>query len=75
MSRRRVKEYRPDEALSLVSADREGKPLSCPSCGSESVVRKPPRVKSAGHQGRIRLACSGCGRLASYLDGAGPPIR
>ena len=35
MGRRHVKEFRPDEALSLISADREGKVLRCPSCGCE----------------------------------------
>ena len=37
MGRRHVKEFRPDEALGLISADREGKLPPCPSCGAATV--------------------------------------
>lgn len=71
MGRRHVKEFRPDEALSLISADREGKLLRCPTCGSESVERDPPRASgSDSATGRVQLACSGCGRLVAYVDRA-----
>jgi len=68
VGRRHVKEFRPDEALSLISADRDGKRLRCPSCGSESVERNPPRAE--GPTGRVHLLCDGCGRVVSYIDRA-----
>ena len=64
MSRRHVKEFRPDEALSLITADREGKALQCPSCGSDSVNRNP---HSRTERGRVALSCGGCGRLVEYV--------
>jgi hypothetical protein len=70
MGRRHVKEFRPDEALSLISADREGKALSCPSCGSDTVARMPPRLADGSPQGRVQLSCEGCGRLVAYIDRA-----
>ena len=70
MSRRHVKEFRPDEALSLICADREGKSLPCPSCGSDAIQRDPP---DHGHPatGRVLLTCAACGRVVSYIDRAG----
>jgi hypothetical protein len=69
MGRRHVKEFRPDEALSLISADREGKQLRCPSCGCDTVERDPPRpADGAGTPGRVQLLCDGCGRLVAYID-------
>ena len=73
MGRRHVKEYRPDEALSLISADRESKPLRCPSCGSDAVSRLPPRTPAGAPQGRIQLTCGACTRLVAYIDRAGQP--
>lgn len=71
MGRRHVKEFRPDEALSLISADREGKLLNCPSCGSGPVTRDPARASSElSLTGRVQLACGACGRLVSYIDRA-----
>lgn len=70
VSRRHVKEFRPDEALSLISADRDGKPLRCPSCGAESVTRTPARDASQAGGARVHLGCQGCGRLVSYIDRA-----
>ncbi len=66
MTRRHAKEYRPDEALSLVSADRAGESLCCPSCGSSKVRRTPPRAAPAA--GRVQLVCAGCGRVVRYID-------
>ncbi len=68
MGRRHVKEFRPDEALSLISADRDGKLLRCPSCGSEAVERHPPRDAGSGPVGRVQLGCGECGRLVAYVD-------
>lgn len=74
MGRRHVKEFRPDEVLSLIAADRNGRTLSCPCCGSDSVSRDPPRDPAAdpSHQaGKVRLSCTACGRLASYVERPG----
>ena len=69
MGRRHVKEFRPDEALSLISADREGKVLRCPSCGCEAVERDPPRPSDGGGTpGQVQLLCDGCRRLVAYID-------
>lgn len=68
MSRRHVKEFRPDEVLSLISADREGKSLPCPSCGNATVERTPSRPDPGEHSGRVQLTCAGCGRLVTYID-------
>ncbi len=69
MSRRHVKEFRPDEALSLIIADREGKCLRCPSCGGGPVVRTPSRAEdSPPIAGRVSLECPACGRLVAYID-------
>ena len=71
MGRRHVKEFRPDEALSLISADRETRPLRCPSCGSDAVDRSPGRHQAHDHSaGRVVVACKACGRLVSYIDRA-----
>jgi hypothetical protein len=73
VSRRHVKEFRPDEALSLISADREGKVLRCPSCASNTVHRTPDRSEGGSHpiaEGRVTLACGACGRVVSYIDRA-----
>jgi transposase-like protein len=74
VGRRGIKEYRAPEALILIAADRDHKPLVCPSCGSPAVDRNPPRPLKADDQpaGRVTLHCSACGRSAVYIDrGAG----
>ena len=69
MGRRHVKEFRPDEALSLISADRNGEVLQCPCCGGVAVSRNPTRPEE-GQQvsGRVTLTCNACGRIVSYID-------
>lgn len=69
MGRRHVKEFRPDQALSLISADRNGEALQCPCCGAVAVARSPTRPED-GHQvaGPVTLTCSTCGRIVSYID-------
>ncbi len=72
MGRRHVKEYRPDEALALISADREGRAILCPSCGSEAMERTPCRQpEGEPNLGRVVLTCGKCGRLVAYIDRAG----
>ena len=71
VSRRHVKEFRPDEALGLISADREGKMPSCPSCGAAAVTRTPIRPGD-GHpvEGPVTRTCGACGRVVTYIDRA-----
>ena|SRR6478609_11423699 len=67
VGRRGIKEYRAGEALTLIALDREGKSLTCPSCGGTKVVRTPKRAAPA-EAGRVTLHCDACGRHASYLS-------
>ena len=68
MGRRGIKEYRAPEALILIAADRDQKPLVCPSCNSPQVERTPTRSSSEDAQGgRVTLHCSACGRTAAYI--------
>ena len=69
MGRRHVKEFRPDEALGLISADRDGKVVPCPSCGAATMGRRPNRPED-GHlvAGPVTLACAACGRVVTYID-------
>jgi len=75
MGRRGVKEYRAQEALALIAADRDGEPLVCPSCGSPEVGRPPRRRDSKGpaEPRRVTLACADCGRQALYTPAALAP--
>jgi RNase P subunit RPR2 len=68
LGRRGIKEYRAPEALILIAADRDQKPLVCPSCNSVAVVRTPVRSSSEDAQGgRVTLHCTDCGRSAAYI--------
>ncbi len=68
MGRRGVKEYRAPEALVLIAADRDQKPLVCPSCGSATVERVPERSSAEDAQGgRVTLHCCACSRSAAYI--------
>lgn len=69
MGRRGIKEFRAPEALALVAADRDRRPLVCPSCGTETITRTPkrPPPNTPLEPGRIALHCSKCGRSAAYL--------
>lgn len=69
MGRRGIKEYRAPEALVLIAADRDNKPLVCPSCGSTAVERNPERPGSGPPPaGRVTLLCSACKRSAVYIS-------
>ncbi len=70
MGRRGVKEYRAPEALILIAADRDQKPLVCPSCGSAEVERIPLRTPDELQGGRVTLHCSTCSRTAAYIPRA-----
>ena len=68
MGRRGIKEYRAPEALILIAADRDQKPLVCPSCNSPDVERIPERSSSEDAQGgKVTLHCPACGRTAAYI--------
>lgn len=77
MGRRGIKEFRAPEALALVAADRDRKPLLCPSCGTATITRTPkrPATTAPPELGRITLLCSKCGRSAAYLPRAPDPSR
>ncbi|HKU62130.1 MAG TPA: hypothetical protein VJQ44_12980 [Gemmatimonadales bacterium] len=66
MGRRGIKEYRAPEALILIAADRDQKPLVCPSCNATAIERVPQRSGDAAG-GRITLHCAACGRTAVYI--------
>jgi RNase P subunit RPR2 len=66
VGRRGIKEYRAGEALVLIAADRDHKPLVCPTCSTPSVERHPKRNDQPA--GRVTLTCRTCGRVASYLE-------
>lgn len=70
VGRRGVKEFRAPEALILIAADRDQKPLVCPSCGSADVDRIPLRTPDELQGGRVTLHCSTCGRTAAYIPRA-----
>ena len=53
VGRRGIKEYRAPEALILIAADRDQKPLVCPSCGSLAVERVPERSSAEDAQGIV----------------------
>jgi hypothetical protein len=68
VGRRGIKEYRAPEALILIAADRDQKPLVCPSCGSPEVERIPTRSSADDVQGgRVTLHCAACSRSAAYI--------
>ncbi len=70
MGRRGVKEFRADEALQLILADRDHDPLACPSCGSPEIERTPRRRVSSARWDRHRqvtLKCLACSRRAVYV--------
>ncbi len=73
MGRRGIKEYRAPEALILIVADRDRKPLVCPSCGATDIHRNPPR--GSEEPGRVTLTCASCGRSAVYLEAGTGPVR
>lgn len=70
MGRRKIKEYRPSEALALIAADRDQQPLVCPSCGNPSIARTPKRPfrTRSSHGGRVTLHCVACDRSAVYTE-------
>jgi predicted RNA-binding Zn-ribbon protein involved in translation (DUF1610 family) len=71
VTRRHVNEFHPDQALGLISADRDGKDVPCPGCGAATIARQPRRaIDGRRIEGRVTLTCSACGRGVTYIDRA-----
>lgn len=68
MRKPRPATYNPAQALSLITHDRHGKPLSCPSC-SGSISRHPDHEPPPPTT-HVTLTCKECGRIARYIAGA-----
>jgi DNA-directed RNA polymerase subunit RPC12/RpoP len=68
MRKPRPATYNPAQALQLISSDRTGAPLSCPSCSGE--IMRDPQVMPPPPHSHVTLRCSRCGRIARYIAGA-----
>jgi hypothetical protein len=68
MRKPRPNAYNPAQVLHLISNDRAGTPLSCPSC-SGSIQRDPSYVPPPP-RAHVTLRCTSCGRFARYIAGA-----
>jgi hypothetical protein len=68
MRKPRPATYNPVQALHLIATDREGSPLSCPTC-SGKIERTPTDLPPTVHC-QVTLRCIGCGRIARYMAGA-----
>ena len=66
VGRRGIKEYRAPEALILIAADRDQKPLVCPSCGAAE-VRAHTRSESSDDEPRA------AGSPSTAMPAAAPP--
>ena len=63
MRKPRPASYNPAQALNLIANDRNGTPLSCPSC-SGSIERDPADVPPPPRC-QVTLRCTNCGRVVS----------
>ncbi len=68
MRKPRPAAYNPAQALHLISSDRNGGSLSCPSC-SGAIERDPSNFPPAPRS-QVTLKCRQCGRTAKYIAGA-----
>ncbi len=68
MRKPRPATYNPAQALQLISHDRNGMPLSCPSCSGD-IVRDPDLMPPLPRS-HVTLRCASCGRVARYIAGA-----
>jgi predicted RNA-binding Zn-ribbon protein involved in translation (DUF1610 family) len=69
MRKPRPNTYNPAQVLTLVTTDRNGRPLSCPACGASSIEREPVVIPPPP-QSHVTLKCAKCGRVARYIAGA-----
>jgi hypothetical protein len=68
MRKPRPATYNPAQALQLISHDRTGSPLSCPSCSGQ-ITRDPQQIPPPPRS-HVTLQCAKCGRVAKYIAGA-----
>lgn len=68
MRKPRPNSYNPAQALHLIASDRNGDPLSCPSCAG-SIQREPGKAPPPPRT-HVTLKCTACGRFARYIAGA-----
>jgi hypothetical protein len=68
MRKPRPATYNPAQALQLISNDRQGHALSCPSCSGK--IRREPNISPPPPRSHVTLKCSSCGRTARYIAGA-----
>ena len=68
MRKPRPNAYNPAQALFLISNDRSGSPLSCPSCSGS--IERDPREVPPPQFAHVTLRCKSCGRTAHYVAGA-----
>lgn len=68
MRKPRPAAYNPAQALHLISSDRSGVPLSCPSCSGP--IARDPASTPPPPRAQVTLKCEKCGRIARYISGA-----
>lgn len=68
MRKPRPNTYNPAQVLFLVTNDRTGSPLSCPSCAG--TIERDPGDFPPPPRSHVTLKCSQCGRTARYIAGA-----
>ncbi len=68
MRKPRPNTYNPSQVLFLVSNDRTGTPLSCPSCAG--AIERDPGDFPPPPSSQVTLRCQSCGRTARYVAGA-----
>jgi hypothetical protein len=68
MRKPRPNTYNPAQALHLITNDRTGSSLSCPSCSGS--IERGPRVLPPPPRAHVTLRCTTCGRFARYIAGA-----
>lgn len=68
MRKPRPNSYNPAQALHLISSDRAGGALSCPSCSGK--IKRDPAKSPPPPLSHVTLTCTSCGRFARYIAGA-----
>ncbi len=68
MRKPRPATYNPAQVLHLISSDRNGNPLSCPSCSGK--IERSPDEAPPPPRSHVTLRCRSCGRFARYIAGA-----
>lgn len=68
MRKPRPNSFNPAQALNLIANDRNGHPLSCPSCSGD--IERDPQQVPPPPRSHVTLKCTSCGRFARYIAGA-----